>query len=359
MARKTSEGPGSNPALSLSMACLFLVILSPPITAGTSTASGDFYRTRDMGSPRSWHTATLLANGKVLIAGGSFANNDTQLATAEIYDPDKGTYEPTGSMNDPRWGHTAVRLADGKVLVAGGWIQSFTQPTRNAEIYDPATGQFTRIGDMSISRGDVPPIVPGCDGKWLVIGGTTEGTFGTGTTRIDSFDPATGTFTHISDLVRARRDHAVVALPSGQLLVLGGLFDCCNTGQNNLRRQSAEILSSCGTGASLITSSLLFPRSREPQARLTEAGNVMIVGGNGGPHPLELYAPGSATFQLSDVEDLFDRRARATEFEDGTFLITGLDAPILAAAAIYDLRRTVSEGPAKGWCSRTATRRYG
>lgn len=307
-----------------------------PFEAAGSSGTGDFYLTSNMTSPRTWHTATLLEDNRVLIAGGSPANNTTQTATAEIYDPVTGKYTPTGSMNMPRHSHSAVRLANGKVLIVGGWVSSFTQPTETAEIYDPATGQFQLTGSMSIKRGDEPPIVPGCDGKWLVLGGTFEGIFGTATSKIDRFDADAGTFTEISNLALSRRDHAVTKLPSGELLVLGGIYSCCNENENALRRRSAEVLSACGTGASPIGSALGHQRFRLPQARLTEAGNVLIVGGSPGALPLERYSPGSGTFQPSSVTDLFDARSRATVLATGDILVTGLAPGVPYGAAIYD-----------------------
>ena len=67
---------------------------------------------------RDFHTATLLPNGKVLVAGG--ANGSGFLASAELYDPATGTWSATGSLNTARYQHTATLLADGKVLVVGG-----------------------------------------------------------------------------------------------------------------------------------------------------------------------------------------------------------------------------------------------
>src|ERR671924_751504 len=83
-------------------------------------APGTWEPTADLHQPRAGHTATLLATGKVLIAGGKDASGQA-LATAEIYDPASGQYTlVTPQMPSPVWGHTATRLDDGKVLLAGG-----------------------------------------------------------------------------------------------------------------------------------------------------------------------------------------------------------------------------------------------
>ena len=103
--------------------------------------SATFTVTGAMTTPRDGHTATLLNNGKVLIAGGEsdfnligvgqygFLAPQSVLATAELYDPVSGTFARTGDMTAPRFGHTASLLADGRVLIAGG---NSTPPGRAA-----------------------------------------------------------------------------------------------------------------------------------------------------------------------------------------------------------------------------------
>ena len=102
-----------------------------------------------MTTARADHTATLLPNGKVLIAGGE-GDGFQALASAELYDPSTRTFAPTGSMIMPRYAHSATLLADGRVLIAGG-SQDGNRGTSvfTAEIYDPSTGAFTATGDLT------------------------------------------------------------------------------------------------------------------------------------------------------------------------------------------------------------------
>ncbi len=101
-------------------------------------ASGTWTATGSLGTARDYHTATLLPNGKVLVAGG-FGNSGI-LASAELYDPASGTWTATGSLGTARNGHTATLLPNGKVLVAGG--DDMAASLASAELYDPASGTW-------------------------------------------------------------------------------------------------------------------------------------------------------------------------------------------------------------------------
>src|ERR1700682_3393588 len=99
--------------------------------------------------PRSGQTATLLPDGKVLIAGGMRRNQDFY-RSAELYDPATGKFQPTGEMAERRVGHIAVLLRSGKVLIAGGWVGQGA--TDSAELYDPTTGKFAAIAKLTARR---------------------------------------------------------------------------------------------------------------------------------------------------------------------------------------------------------------
>src|SRR4029079_1540480 len=133
-------------------------------------ATGTFSPTGSMGTPREFQTATRLADGRVLVAGGYTAASPSAgstgitlasyrlvesaasvLKTAEVYDPATGTFSRTGSMSSIRNDHTATLLQDGRVLVIGGGGEGYASQ-RTADLYDPATGRFTRTGSVNKGR---------------------------------------------------------------------------------------------------------------------------------------------------------------------------------------------------------------
>jgi N-acetylneuraminic acid mutarotase len=127
-------------------------------------ATGKWSRTGSMKTPRIRATATLLANGKVLIAGGE--NNGDLLSSAELYDPTTGRFANTGSMSIVRSWPTAALLRDGRVLIAGG--ETADGQTDTAETYDPSLGTFSKTGSMTVVR--IPSAVTLPDGSVLVVG---------------------------------------------------------------------------------------------------------------------------------------------------------------------------------------------
>ncbi|RJR18350.1 MAG: hypothetical protein C4581_06455 [Nitrospiraceae bacterium] len=184
--------------------------------------------TGSMASKRVGYTATLLTvgpnAGKVLVAGGGirfvscvphFIHN-----TAELYDPVTGTWKPAASMNSPRSNHSATLLPDGRVLVAGGFTSSSLVSTDTAEIYDPINDTWTYTSSMGTVR-SAHTATKLLDGSIVVAGGAKAAwSQSVGTTEI--FDPVNEQWLDADSMITPRYWHAATLLPSGEVLVTGG-----------------------------------------------------------------------------------------------------------------------------------------
>ena len=182
--------------------------------------TGLFARTGSLHRGRDSHTATLLQDGRVLVAGGY--DNDA-LADAELYDPSSGKFAATGRLRTARRDHGAILLGDGSVLVVGG-LNKDDEAVASAERYDPATGTFARAGSMTHER-EYPVLTLLADGRVLILGGL-EGNGDSDEQRIvdvvELYDPATGTFQGAGELETGRSGYTATLLPDGRVLLAGG-----------------------------------------------------------------------------------------------------------------------------------------
>jgi hypothetical protein len=256
--------------------------LEGPFPALTSAelfdpANGSFAPTGSMAEDRGGHTATLLPNGKVLIAGGGNiggsypALSGNASATAEVYDPASGTFSATGKMVTGREGQTATLLANGTVLIAGGWTGS--SAIASAELYDPATGSFTLTGSMSAARTEhTATELP--DGRVLITGGLNV-TSPSGSVTAEIYNPATASFLATGSMTVARALHTATLLPNGTVLMVGG---------GTLAAETYDP----STGSFSLTALAEFDRSGH-SATLLQNGSVIVVGGLGRLSTAELF----------------------------------------------------------------------
>ena len=172
----------------------FGLVLAICLSATLSTNAASFSDTGSLKDALAYHTATLLPNGKVLVAGGENYNNGglaQYLLRAELYDPTKGKWTATGDLNTRRSHHTATLLPNGMVLVAGGENNSSNYTLSKSELYDPTTGTWTNTGALKSARSDHTATLL-ANGKVLVVGGY-------GLTNVLSsaeiYDPTTGKWT--------------------------------------------------------------------------------------------------------------------------------------------------------------------
>ncbi len=191
--------------------------------------SGKFTMTGSMRAARAGATATALSDGRVLVAGGGSCGDPqsgtaTTYATAEIYDPRTGTFSPAGNMSVEREEDTATLLPDGRVLIAGGFSYLSGQYYSSAELFDPSTNRFVPTGSMGTARSDdVAVLLP--DGKVLVAGGNNADNQEDGVASAELFDPTTGTFSATGSMHWPRSFFTATLLSDGDVLVAGGAID--------------------------------------------------------------------------------------------------------------------------------------
>jgi len=168
---------------------------------------------------RAAHTATLLPDGRVLLAGGFLASTGLGAAEAEIFDPATETFAPAGALNETRAYHAAVLLADGRVLLVGGDVVEAGY-RRSAEIWDPDTERFSRTGDLAAARTELDAVALG-SGEVLVAGGLVEDT--TATAVLEIWDPTTGAFRAAEQSLPApRAGLSAHLLDDARVLLVGG-----------------------------------------------------------------------------------------------------------------------------------------
>jgi N-acetylneuraminic acid mutarotase len=328
-----------------------------------------------MATPRGNFTATLLGNGKVLVAGGYTGGNaGVGLASAELYDPGTNTWSAAGSMASARAGHTATLLLDGKVLVVDGLAR--------AELYDPASNTWSAAGAMAVPQhtytvpldGHTATLLP--NGKVLVTGGA-DPLVGM-TTEI--YDPASNTWSLAVPMIVPRQGATATLLASGEVLVAGGqssgavtvsaeLYDPLNNSWSaagpmavaaastatllksgqvlvtaySLNGNSAQVYDPVRNTWSLVGSMAFHRYGDTYSATLLKDGKVLVVGGgfvaSGGEGTAELFDPDSPTPPLgwktaAPMPVVLSRQA-ATLLGNGKVLVTGLNNAH-AVAELYD-----------------------
>jgi uncharacterized protein (TIGR03437 family) len=292
----------------------------------TKNAAG---ATTRLGLARADHTATLLPNGKVLVAGGyALSTSVTTLNSCELYDPASGIWTPTGSLNVARAVHTATLLANGKVLVVGGQLLnpngSAAGLLSSAELYDPITGQWTLAADSDVpSRRHTATLLP--NGRVLVVGGV--GTDGRSNTRVQLYDPATDTWSNAAALSPARSFHSATLLPTGEVFIFGGMDS------TNAILRTGAIFNATSGSWTLLTFTNPTPAFRYlHKATLLPNGKIFISGGIGGTNTsnlnnalglAEIYNISTRRFEAGGVTIGSRAEHTATLLPNGKVLIVG------------------------------------
>jgi len=327
-------------------------------TASISVIPEIFTPTGNLTTRRSWHTATLLPNGRVFIAGGLSSNPQSTLADqAEQFNPATGTFQPdgrfsgvlnsatvlangdvliaggaidwstrtstnsafllksgsgilqpTGNMIAARYGHTATLLQDGRVLITGGATPSVTA---TAELYDPVSGTFAPAGNMSASRVFHTATLL-ASGKVLVTGWWRSA---------ELYDPATNSFNETGSMAADRFSYTATLLPDGKVLIAGGETDY------DVVYAGATQIYDPGTSQFTPAGEMLTPRWGHT-ATLLPNGTVLFAGGDVDASDIptagtEIFRPDTSSFTRGPTMSHGRVLHTATLLPDGSVLVVG------------------------------------
>jgi WD40 repeat protein len=277
-------------------------------------------------SKRALHTATLLGNGKVLVAGGNDGSPNNIISSSELYDPATGTWSATAAMSAPRQYHTATLLPNGKVLVAGSGNPG-NVGSASVELYDPANGTWSPTGPMVAARYEHTATLLG-NGKVLVTGGKDGSRY---LNSAELYDPATGIWTLTGSMVDTRFTHTATLLANGKVLVAGG-SDPRLTGP----RATAELYDP-STGTWTATGSMGLKHALHT-ATLLSNGKVLVAGGSDPIATTETYDPATGTWTVTGSLNTARHQHTATLLGNGQVLVAGgvLGATTLASSELYE-----------------------
>ena len=281
-----------------------------------------------MANARRYQTATLLPSGQVLVVGG-FSDGVGTLRSAELYDPATGTWTATtGLLTTARYLHTATLLPNGKVLVVGGYIYN-NGDVDTAEVYDPATQTWAAAGTLNPARANhTATLLPG--GKVLISGGLSGSH---PLSNAELYDPVAGTWTPLNPMTSKRYNHTATLLPHGQVLVAMGANDSGVTSSAELYNPTNQTWTPTG--------SLSIPRYLQ-SATLLPDGRVLVAGGNnsGGPFAVaEVYDPATGIWTVGSAMQTMRSEHAATLLPSGQVLLAGgfgTNNSVGSSAELYD-----------------------
>jgi hypothetical protein len=302
-----------------------------------TAARGRVAPAASMQDARADHTATLLRDGRVLIAGG-MVENGVFLDTAELFDPKSGKFEALPKMKERRVGHTASLLPDGKVVIAGGssgremvdgsWVSI---PAMSIEVYDPVLKNFTTVGRLRVPRNSHSAVaLP--DGRVAFLGGEGRGAI---LDSVEIFDPRTGRTEDGGKLATKREGCGCVLLKDGKISLSGG------SREERELNGTIEIYDP-EAKSSRTVAQMQTPR-RKHAAVLLDDGRVLIVGGSntsdwtGQFASAEVFDPktNKSTAVANMAKERFKINHAVVVLNDGSVLVAGgkADAEVFEPSA--------------------------
>jgi N-acetylneuraminic acid mutarotase len=268
-----------------------------------------------LGAAREAATATLLANGRVLVVGGKDPVSGAARASAELYDPEANSWSAAGSLLAARHDHRALLLPTGKVLVTGGWDGA---ALASSELYDPQLNQWVPTGALATAMRP-GPLVLLSNGRAMRVGGETALSGGVPALSCELYDPVTGRWTATGALNATRAQFSVTVLLDGRLMALGGV-----SGANYL---GAMELYNPAIGAWSNAASSGIARAGHT-ATLLRDGRVVVAGGanaSGALASVDVYNPsGDSWASLAALPSARSQHS-ALLLPNGRVLVSGGD----------------------------------
>ena len=293
---------------------------------------------------RIYGTTTLLPNGNLLIAGGITAEEDlpTPQYFAVLYNPITDTWSNTGSIAGGRMLHSATLLPNGKVLIAGGCDTFSNNYMTTSLLYDYVTNTWSNTGSMTkVQLGHTATATR--NGMVITVGGYTPGLYSYSSSTVQVYDYLKGTWSSAPDLISSRSNHTSSILPNGNLLITGGYFSVSG---NFYSLNTTEIFD-VYNNKWLTTAPMLTPRQYHTATELLD-GTIMVTGGNNrfinavpttsSLSSVEIYNPSTGVWSYR--KDMPEQKVghSATTLLNGKVLITGgyNDQNFSTTSLIYD-----------------------
>jgi hypothetical protein len=280
---------------------------------------------------RSQHTATRLADGRVLVVGGRGTDGLTALASVELFDLRTRRWRRVAPLQQGRAQHTATLLADGRVLVAGGVTATSSGDAArfvavaSAEMYEPRRNTWTPAGPMADARASHTATLL-ADGSVLVVGGAREQRVELAS--VERFEPKSGRFQPLLPLLIPRAQHAAVGLPDGSVVVLGGRARRAGPhGAVSQVLEAAERFVPATQTWQLLPS---MSEARQRPAALAQGDEVLVIGGQTGTSStnlLEAWALGARAWTHRPGLAMGLSGHTATRLAAGDVLVVGGEAP--------------------------------
>jgi len=293
---------------------LFIVLWASIIAVVALACGGGGIASMEDG--RGDHTATLLADGRLLVAGG---RDSKAIASVEVYDSTTGEWTASSPMAAARFGHTQTLLEDGTVLVVG---------EASPELYNPVSGTWSSAGNMAYMREERHATTLLEDGRVLVTGGISEiDGFKETVGFAELYDPPTKTWEPTGDMTEERERHQAVLLKNGTVLVVGSRND-----KPYIIGETTAELFDPATGTWSEASKLPNDHGERFTVTLLDDGRVLVGGGGTRGRTLapnitasmDIYDP--PTGEWSNLGDMTSKSwgHTATTLRNGTILFVGM-----------------------------------